>query len=227
MDMKHLQNRNHKKATRHKPATRVVAWLMTAVLLALLVPTALSGCGASKPPALSEIYDQVVELIEKSYAVNDVLFGNGLPVYKVGSEYAQIHGLYASSEDVRYEYVTEKSPYHSISQIKQALEEVYSKDYLDSIYESLFDGTVVGGYVVQALFYEDESALYQSVDYRPLVAGQRIYDYASMRIVSPSNADFVTLELDSHMENSTEMTPVRLGLIRQSDGGWRLDTPTY
>lgn len=208
-----------------KNAVRLL--LAVAILTMLAVPAALSGCGRSSPPTVADIYDQTVALIEKSYALNDILFGNGLPVWKVGSEYAQLHGLYATSDEVRYEYVTENAPYHSISQIKQALEEVYSEDYLSSLYDGLFDGTVVGGYVVQALFYEDEHALYQSVDYRPLIQGQRIYDYASMRIVSPSNADFVTVEIDSYMEDASDRTVVRLGLVRQSDNTWRLDTPTY
>lgn len=43
---------------------------------------ALSAVSCSKPPEFSEIEDRLRELIEASYGVNDILFGEGLSVYE-------------------------------------------------------------------------------------------------------------------------------------------------
>ena len=46
----------------------------------LVMLVMLNGCRKSPPPALEDIYDEVVALIEASYDVNDVIFGKGLVV---------------------------------------------------------------------------------------------------------------------------------------------------
>ena len=197
------------------------------ILAAVLALASLASCARrSAPPALEDIYDEVVSLVEASYAVNDVVFGHGLPVHAIGSEYAERVGLYRESDYADYEYVTDHSPYRSIAEIKEAMEAVYSEDYLASLYVGLFDGFATETGIVRAQYREDERGLCRSVDYTPLVTWQRIYDYASMRIVKPSSATYVTVELDSHLENETDVLPVRLALVLEDDG-WRLDTPTY
>lgn len=51
--------------------------------MALCVITLLFGfTSCSKPPEYSEIEDRLKELIEASYGVNDLLFGEGLPIYE-------------------------------------------------------------------------------------------------------------------------------------------------
>lgn len=188
--------------------------------------SSLTGCGRSQPPALEEMYDTVISLIEQSYAVNDLVFGYGLPVWAIDSEYAELQHLYNDNDYVDYQYVTEYAPYRSTEEIKTAMEAVYSSDYLASLYATMFDGTAYGDRVARAQLYENDVWLYQSVDYRPLVTWQRIYDYASMRMVSPSSATYVTIELDSYLTDDLGRVSVRLGFAREADG-WRLDTPTY
>ena len=56
-----------------------------ALLISLLVPF-FSSCGVYNPPPLSDVYERLVYLIEGSQDVNTFLFGEGLPVYEVGSE---------------------------------------------------------------------------------------------------------------------------------------------
>ncbi len=187
----------------------------------------LGGCRkSSPPPALEEIYDDAVALIEASYAVNDAMFGQGLPVWHVGSEYAERNNLYQDSDYATYEYVTNDSPYHTVGELQDAIAQVYSKEYSESLYGTLFDGFVLGNRVVRAQLYEGPYGLMQSIDYEPLITCQRTYDYSTMEIVSPSNATYVTISLEGYLENEDERTAVRLGLVLQQDG-WRLDTPTY
>ena len=204
---------------------RVCATLLLAVIMAGML-SAFSGCGRSQPPALEDIYDTVICLIEQSYAVNDVVFGHGLPVWAIGSEYAELQHMYSENDYADYQYVTEYAPFRSTEEIKTAMEAVYSSDYLESLYETMFDGMAYGDRVSRAQLYENDTWLYQSVDYRPLVTWQRIYDYASMRIVSPSSATYVTIEMDSYLEDGSGAQAVRLGFSLENSV-WRLDTPTY
>jgi hypothetical protein len=186
----------------------------------------LTGCRESDPPALEEIYDEAVALIEASYAVNDAIFGYGLPVWPIGDEHSHLAGVYRDSDSAAYERVTDRTPYLSAGELRDAMAAVYSSGYVESLSETLFDGFVMGSTVVRAQLYESEDGLYQRADREVLIPRQRIYDYATMRVVKPSNAHFVTIELESHLPGEQQTLTVRLSLLLESDG-WRLDTPTY
>lgn len=201
--------------------------LLSLAVACLLLLSALCGCGSrSTPPELYEIYDEAVALIEASFTVNDALLGHGLPVYRIDSEYAKIHGLYADNDFANYEHVTPESPYRTIDDIKTAMAAVYSADYCESLYANLFDGFVSGSTFVRAQYREDAKGLYLVTDYKPLVTGQRVYDYATMKIVEPSSLDYVNLEIESYLPGETERLNVTISLVLEEDG-WRLDTPTY
>ena len=273
----------------------------------MLVPV-ISGC--SKAPEYSEIEGRLKELIEQSYAINEIFFGNGLPTYervvdprestqviidneketrtyyyeiddKVFGrviayrssyanpyEYVQVlrapdpartpvyenaekkayayalegyvephYDFYYSSEDPEhYDYITAESPYQSISAIKEAAEKVYSKDYLESLYQSLFDGTAMqtGNTLTtsSARYYEytDEegvTTLMQSNTYEPLVTEKRIFDLTTAQIIRPKRADFITISVESYLESKpSERVTVKLTMILQ-DGTWLLDSGTY
>ena len=200
--------------------------LFLLILTLTLLLTLLTGCRDSEPPALEEIYDEAVALIEASYAVNDILFGYGLPVWEIDSAHTQLLNVYRDSDPAAYERVTDQTPYLSMGELRDAMEQVYSTDYVASLCETLFDGFMIGSTVVPARLYENADGMYQSASHEPLVTRQRIYDYASMRIVEPGNAHFVTVELDSHLAGEQETLAVKLSFILE-ENGWRLDTPTY
>ncbi len=202
---------------------RIYTLLLSLALL--LAPLSMSAC-ASKPPALEQVYDTVVELVERSYAANDLLYGYGLPVIAIGSEWAELNYIYSDNDYADYEYVSENSRYLSISTIKDELESVYSSDFLATYQTSLFDGFVVSGNVIRARYYESDEWLYQSLDSEPLVTWQRIYDYSTMRIVKPSRADYVTVEIDTHLEGDDAILPVKISIVYEK-GEWKLDSATY
>ena len=105
-------------------------------LVALCLLTLFSTVSCSQPPELSEIKDSIVTLIESSYEVNDLFFGEGLPTYERGSEEANKLGIYMSMDETYrfYEYIKPDSPYVTVDAIKVRAEEVYSKDYLDDVF---------------------------------------------------------------------------------------------
>lgn len=282
--------------------------ILSAFLCLLMLVPVFSGCG--KAPEYSEIEGRLKELIEQSYAINEIFFGNGLPTYErvvdpresteviVDNEngtrtyyyeikdetygrviayrssyanpftYVQVlrepdstrtpvyedaekkvyayalegyvephYDFYYSSEDPEnYDYITSDSPYKSIAAIKEAAEKVYSKDYLESLYQSLFDGTATQAGTTlttsSARYYEytDEdgiTTLMQSNTYEPLVTERRIFDFTTAKIIRPKRADFVTISVESYLESKpNERVTVKLTMILQ-DGVWLLDSGTY
>ena len=55
--------------------------VLAAVLVALSAVIIVRSVSGGKPPALEEVKDRYVSLIEASFDVNDILFGKGLPTY--------------------------------------------------------------------------------------------------------------------------------------------------
>jgi hypothetical protein len=193
------------------------------LLLALCLLAALPACAKSKPPRLEDIYDEAVELIEKSFAVNDMVFGYGLPVWAIGSEYADMLHIYQKTPV--FANVTEYATVATLESIKMRMAAVYSAAYVESLSAPLFDGYVYEEGSMPAQYREDATRLYQWKNYEPLVTQQRIYDYASMRVVG-GDAQTAVIEIDSHLENEQTTLVVELVLVWEN-GQWRLDTPTY
>ncbi len=201
--------------------------LLCLALALVLLLGSLFSCGQkSPPPALEEIYDEVVALIEASHPINDAVFGQGLPVWAIDSEFAEQHHLYKDTDYATYQYVSDASPYLSTGEVKDALLAVYSTDYVASLSGVLFDGFVMGSKIIHAQLYEGEGYLMQRTDYEPLFTKRRIYDYSTMRIVKPSNAHYVTIEIESRLEGEEQTVTDTLSLVLEEDG-WRLDAPTF
>ncbi len=202
--------------------------LCLAIFLVLTVLSSASAC-ASKPPELEDVYDRLVYLIESAHEVNVVMFGAGLPVYpRDTDEEALLHRYYGFYQDGR-EFVTGYSKFGNIEAIKAAASEVYSEDYCASVFESLFTGyasDVVAGSILPARYSEDEARMYQNSKVTPLVTGTRVYDYATMRIVSPSRGDYLIVEIDSYAENKPdEWVTIDLSFVFEN-GNWYLDGPS-
>ena len=203
---------------------RTLLCLFCALLL-LIAP--LASCNRQgNPPPLEEVYDDIVALLEGAYDINNVVFGEGLPVHAIGSDYAEQHGLYKDTDYATYQYVRDDAPYRTTGEIRDALLEVYSSDYVASLSGVLFDGFVMGNRIEVAQLYEQNGYLMQRTDYEPLFSGQRVYDYSSMRIVKPSTATRLTVEIDSRGEGEEAFTKDRISLVLE-DGVWRLDAPAF
>ena len=207
-----------------------------ASFLAFLAIVLCFGSCSGKPPALEEVKDELISLVEASYEINDVFFGKGLPTHARGGEYDTEYRLYegTSSEFDFYEYVTEDSPYHFIDQIKSAAEQVYTAEYLNGIYTMAFDGYADEntGSVSTARYLETSGWLMKYAfgenDSFNILPGKRVYDFETMQIVKPSTSKYLNVEVDSYVEGDEEATAMSLTLrFKLTPNGWRLDAPTY
>lgn len=260
---------------------KFLSLFLTLVLLTLT----LTACGGGKPD-VEELRPRVIELIEASYEINDIFFGDGIDRVDYEAEYQKIIDSYAeglakaeqelktaqseydakvaakaSEEEIaaakkriedaekevqkntymftkeeflaQYDTDTTYTPvrsdkYLTVSDIKTAAEQVYSKSYLMSIYETMFVGYIESGMtdMIYARYYEGPDGLMILKDADVWVTAKRIYDYDTMKIVRPSNGKRVTVEMDSHLKGQNETLTVRLSFVLQ-DGVWYLNSPSY
>lgn len=141
---------------------------------------------------------------------------------------------YDGQEDANYDYVRFDNKYKDTDALKSAIAEVYSNAYVSSIYENLFTGVLYSqSGVMQALYVDyvdtdnDMSYLMKSntEKWKPL-PGRR-FDLSTMRMIEEeSNANSVTVELDSYLPGEQTRTPLRVRFAREN-GTWYLDSPTY
>lgn len=200
--------------------------LIAAVVLSTLC---FASCSASDPPPVEEIYDRLVYLIENSAEVNTVFFGEGLPVYRRGSDEAELLRIYyMSSDEVLEEVKLQYCEYLTLEEVKAKAELVYGEEYRESLYETVFTGYAISessGSILPARYSEDEKGIYQNSEVTPLVSGVRNYDYASMKIVS-GNKKYIRVEIESYTDAAPDERVVSKLSFVYERGNWYLNSPS-
>ena len=206
--------------------TKVITSLLAVCLL--LSVTSLASCARSAPPPLEEVYDELVDVIEASHEVNVLLFGAGLPVYPRGTaEDELIHRYYGVNDDGNL-YVTPYAKYSHVEEMREAIAAVYGSQYRESLYESVFTGHAISdniNTILPARYTQKENRLYQNQYVDALVKGVRSYDYAGMKIVSPSTASHLRVSIPSCTDSDPEWKNVYLAFVLEN-GRWYLDSPS-
>ena len=144
--------------------------------------------------------------------------------------------FYDEDDPADYDIVRFDEIYRSVEEIKEAAEKVYSAEYLEALYETLFVGTAavdghVSGRSARYIEYADAEdgtiTLMKSNTYEPLITETRMYDFSTAKMVRPSNGKYVNIEVESYLPSAPEnRLTVRLSMILQ-DGVWMLDNGTY
>ena len=280
------------------------------ILCLVMAMAVFTSC--SRKPDIEDIRGRLEELIEASYEVNELLFGEGPATYeriydpKAGLKYFEdketeqrYYYFYIEDEEVgnilayrkkaygddfSYLLVTDKADaaeaerlvytdteeglyyfsieyeeklpefyydeelpedydvvrldekYLNIDMIKKAAEKVYSKAYLDSIYESLFTGVLISDDTSSGLLsaryieYEDTSGVIwfmKSNTYEPLVSEKRIFDLSTATIARGSKAKRVRVEMESYLEGKPDEKTTVTIILALENGKWFLDNGTY
>ena len=181
-------------------------------------------------PKIENIYDRMVYLLDSSQEVNALIYGCGLPVWEDDSEYVEFMHVYYGLDTARnYEIVMPNAKYLSVQEMKEEIEKIYSKEYLeDVIYRSIFDGYAIedgiGGSVIGvARYYEEGAYLWQSKDFKTFYTGMRVYDYSTMQVRSLGKTDRCVVTIDSWLEDEPENVENIEILITLQNGQWYLD----
>lgn len=181
------------------------------MLCALLLCAALlSACGG---PTLEELRPTAEQLITDSLALNEILFGGGLPT---------VEGITGND----YRYVDfEKTEYRTMDQLKEAVRAVYTADYCESIFEVLFVGITDSIGILLPRFSEDDlGQLMQHKDTVSQLPGQRQYDFSSMTLEKSSRKRAV-IRIQTETDGKKDADAVLT--LRYDGEKWLLDTPTY
>ncbi|MBQ7591928.1 MAG: hypothetical protein IJU46_05305 [Clostridia bacterium] len=146
--------------------------------------------------------------------------------------------VYDENSPLYYDYVREDCKYQTVNEIKEAAEKVYSAEYLASVYSIIFDGYMSDDSLIYARYMADDSSdsdlLLESNQFKPYFETQTSYDLSTMKIVRPSRADFINVEIEAEgvyidyeaLEKKTGRFVKTLKFVKEK-AGWRLDTPTY
>ena len=194
--------------------------------------------------ALGKIYEYrrqvmkyLVKLTEAREGVEPTYFADGVYYYPVEYSEPKYEFYYTDKDPVGYSFVRLDCDYVTIDAIKKYAETVYSNDYLKGIYEMLFTGAVIsdeyesGKLAARYYHYEDEDGQtwLLSLDGYELELGEkRVYDFASAKVVRPGNKEFVNIEIESYPESNPELREKGIiSMVKQDDGKWYLDSPTY
>ena len=144
--------------------------------------------------------------------------------------------LYTEKDDANYDYVREDCGYLTINSIKSKAEQIYSKLYLESVYESIFTGIAVdtSGALMGARYIEQEDKdgemrLMKANSEQAGVNVNRVFLLETMKMSEKrkSNATNVFVEIDTYLaDKPDEHLTVTVSLYLQ-DGLWYLNSPTY
>ena len=199
--------------------------IFSIVLVLLIVVLGMSSCSGSAPK-IDEVRDRIVYLIEGSKEINILFFGSGLPIYRRDGLIETELGVYYDDEYTAYNKVMENTRFKSIDDMKKAAERVYSENYLDAIYETAFEGYMTGSSSAYMRFLETSDWMYQSISATDFDLSERIYDYSSMKIVKPSNGEYLNITIDTYTLRNKKVKTITLSFIYER-GNWYLDSPTY
>ena len=197
---------------------RILSFLLTAVML-----FSLASCGGSGMSD-DEIRDIYADLIEQSYILNDVYYGDGLPFVNDPETMATLAG---ASSRFSYMPVDKNAPLKTEAEIREATLAVFSQPMCDHLFVLAFEGMSTGDdeTVVFARYIEQNEILTVRIDLaeEALPLG-RVYDMDSMDILNQSGNRIV-----ASFATSVDGKPsvnVKLTLVKTAEG-WRLDSPTY
>lgn len=200
---------------------------IVAILAVLLACIGIfSYCHARRAPELDTVKERFIYLIERSKQINEIFFGEGLPVYVRDSDLSGEKFIYIGEQNRGFERVMEVSPYLLIDEMKAEAQRVYSSGYCDELFESCFDGVVVDGTTLLE-YTEINEWLYQNMARETLSKNEKIYLYSTMKIVRPSNIEYVNIEISYYMINDPDEVRCEKLSFSFEDGNWYLDTPTY
>ena len=200
-----------------------------------------------------------LETNEWAYALKTTEAANQEPLYTDAEgnfyypiEYKEeeVDYVYDENSPENYDYVRLDCKYQTVEAIMALAESVYSQAYLKGdeweegdlayggVYSAMFDGIALGTQISYARYKADDTMdgffLLKSNEFDPFFEEHKTYDYSTMKIVSPSRANLVNVEITAtgryidyeNFEVKTGEHTVTLTFVLE-DGKWKLDTPTY
>ena len=185
------------------------------IFLAVAMIFSLVSCNSHSD---EEIIEAAKALIEKSYIINEIYYGKGLPITEEDSL------GFASN----YAIVDTSCGFATVDDIKNATAEVYAADYCEHLYLLAFEGlsTEDNASVSYARFIDDYTdKLTMLKEIRETGADlKRTYDFSTI-VVEKCVRDVATIKVMSLVDGK-EDKELKITLVYENEQ-WKLSTPTY
>ncbi len=208
-------------------------WILAVLALMLCLST--TACGKTDE---GEIGEALATLLPASYPLNVVYFGEGLPISDNREDVEQFYNATGAGNDISLNYhpVSPEAEYTSIDQIKEATLAVFSDAYAEYLFTMAFAG-------LSTVFNEDtEEQVTQTVSYarymetdgyftvRMDIAKEafpvnRTYDVTDFEVVRERDG-YILVDVQSYVDGEKDVR-VEVKLVRNGEGEFRLDSPTY
>lgn len=204
---------------------------IVSLILAVLLLCACAAC--AKPQyGEDEIKAALETLIPASATLNEIYFGEGLPLSVDEDEYEAYYQMYDSDvSTLGYEPVAEDAAYRTEAELREATLAVFTEDYAQFLFERAFSGLTATyddettASAVYARYIETDGVLTKRVGSKnEAIPLGREYAIGEAVLVSQRNGCAV-VDVPTSVDGTADAV-VRLRLV-MTDGGWRLDSPTY
>ena len=206
--------------------------IISLILAAILVITAVFAVSCGSKYTNEEIREALGELIPASAELNEIYFGEGLPLSVNEDEY---EGYYAMLESdvstLGYEPVSEDAKYRTEAELREATLAVFTEEYARFLFERAFSGVSAvyddetTANAVYARYIETDGVLTKRVGAKneaiPLGREYRVDDAEIVR----EHENWLFVDVPSMIGGKDDVV-VRLRLVKTA-GGWRLDSPPY
>lgn len=196
---------------------RWIALLALALLLVSFV-----GCAGDQVEE-DEIFPAARALIEESKVLNELYFGEGIPVR--GD--VALEGVYAQAD----RGALQEMGFEGIADIREKTKQVFSPSMCSWLFGRAFSAESTGTGVSLARYYEksdQNNTLMVLTTAEVYLNGAVTYDYSTMKIKG-QHRDTVELTLEATVTTEAGLSrkeTITVKVIKESDG-WRLDSPTY
>lgn len=203
--------------------------------LSIAIGLSLVSCGSKAQYTEEEIKTALDELLPLSFELNEIYFGEGLPI---SDDREDVERFYASFDtdvtSVNYHPVAKDCEYQTEADIRAATERVFTEAYCQYLYQRAFSG-------ISAVFDEGtEQQITTTASYARYLESNgvltvrlnlpdeamelgRTYNTDEMEIIRESDS-YVLVSVPTEQDGKS--LDVELKLVMTEDG-FRLDTPTY
>ncbi len=210
----------------------------TILLLAILAVAAvfLPSCREEITYPEEEIRSALKDLLPRSYELNVVYFGEGLPISEDRDLLDKFYNSFESDvEMINYHPVSADCPYQTESALRDATLAVFTEDYSEYLFQRAFagisgqlqniEGETVTHSAMYAMYIEQNGVLTVRLNLADeAIPLGREFSVDEMTVKSQKRG-VVVVEMPTYYNGELDFyVEVRLVM---TENGWRLDSPTY
>jgi len=210
--------------------------LFLALVLTLICSVFLVSCKEEVKYDEAEIKAALEELLPKSYELNVIYFGEGLPISDDREVIEEFYNSFESDiEQINYHPVSADSPYQTEADLRAATLAVFTEDYSEYLFQRAFagisgqlqniEGETVTHNAMYAMYIEMNGVLTVRLNLGDeAIPLGREYAVDEMTVKSQKNGT-VVVEMPTYYNGGLDLY-VEVRLVK-TENGWRLDSPTY